>query len=156
MQLGRRRAVSELLATLMMIALTLSLGGYTTYMAINQYNLVQNAASLAALVQQQSAGKLISFVYSSVTPSGICPVYGGGNEGTTFTLALYNYGTVAFSTSEVFVNSSLISGWAGSPTNNIAANSMTTLTMTLPSCSHPSGQTVLLVDQYGDETQIGT
>ena len=151
-----RRGVSELLATLMMIAVTLSFGSYTTYFAISQYNLAQNTATLAAVVQQQSAGKLVSFIYSSVTPSGSCPAYGGSNEGTAFTLVLYNYGTAAFLTSGIFVNSTLISSWTGSPSANIAANGMTSFTLTLPSCSHPSGQTILLVDQYGDEVQIGT
>jgi flagellin-like protein len=150
MWLKCRRGVSELLATLMMIGVTLSFGGYITYAAIGQFNLAQNSASLAAAVQQQSAGKLISLVYSAVTQSGSCPVYGGYNEGS-LTLELYNYGTVSFTPSEAFINGTLYSG-AGS----IAASSMGAFSFASPSCVHPSGQTILLVDSYGDEVQIGT
>ena len=135
---------------MMMIGVTLSVGGYITMAAINQFNLAENDASLAALGQQQSAGKLISLVYSAVTPSGTCPAYGGHSEGT-LTLELYNYGTVTFTPSEAFDNGTLYSG-----TGSIAANTMAAFTFTSPSCVHPSGQTILLVDSYGNEIQIGT
>ena len=135
---------------MMMIGVTLSVGGYVTAAAINQFNLAQNAASLAALVQQQSAGKLISLVYSTVTPSGSCPAYVGYSEGI-LTLELYNYGTFTFTPSEAFDNGTLYSG-----TGSVAANSMAAFTFTLPSCVHPSGQTILLVDSYGNEMQFGT
>ena len=150
MKFQRRRAVSELLATMMMIGVTLSVGGYVTVAAINQFNLAENAASLAALVQQQSAGKMISLVYSTVAPSGSCPAYGGSSEGT-LTLQLYNYGTAAFTPTEAFDNGTLYSG-----TGSLAPGSMAAFTFTSPSCVHPSGQTILLVDSYGSEIQFGT
>jgi FlaG/FlaF family flagellin (archaellin) len=146
----RRRAVSELLATMMMIGVTLSVGGYITMAAINQFNLAENAASLAALVQQQSAGKLVSLVYSTVTPSGTCPAYGGHSEGT-LTLELYNYGTTTFAPSEAFDNGTLYAG-----TGSIAAGSMGAFAFASPPCVHASGQTILLVDSYGNEIQFGT
>ena len=135
---------------MMMIGVTLSLGGYVTFAAINQFSLAQTAASLAALVQEQSAGKLISLVYSTVAPSGTCPVYAGYNEGT-LTLELYNYGSVAFTPSEAFDNGTLASG-----SGNIAANSVGAFTFTSPPCVHAPGQTILLVDSYGNEIQTGT
>ena len=146
----RRHAVSELLATMMMIGVTLSVGGYVTVTAVGQFNLAQNAASLAAMAQQQSAGKLISLAYSTVTPNGTCPLYGGYSEGT-LTLELYNYGGVAFTPFEAFDNGTLFSG-----TGSIGPNGMAAFNFTSPPCVHPSGQTILLVDSYGDEIQLGT
>lgn len=144
----------------MMIGVTLSVGGFITVGAINQFSLAQNSASLAAAVQQASVEKLVSLVYGTVNEGsgGCATTYNGYTEGTTFTLALYNYGTVAFTPSELFDNSTLISSsnWSGAPSNSIAPGSMTTFTVTLTSCAHPSGQTVLLVDSYGDEVQVVT
>jgi hypothetical protein len=144
----------------MMIGVTLSVGGTVTVGAINEFNLSQNSASLAAVVQQASAGKLVSLVYDTVMQgSGGCStVYSGYTEGTTFTVALFNYGTVPFTPSEVFDNATLLSSgsWSGAPSNTITPGSMTTFTLTLASCIHPSGQTILLVDSYGDEAQVGT
>ena len=143
-----------------MIGVTLSVGGFITASALNQFNLAQNSASLAASVQQASAGKLVSLVYDAVAQgSGGCTaVYGGYTEGTSITVALYNYGTVAFTPSAVFGNSTLIpsSGWSGTPSNSMAPGSMTTFTAALTSCAHQSGQTLLFVDSFGDEVQVGT
>ena len=160
MKFQRRRAVSELLATMMMIGVTLSVGGFVTVDAINQFSLAQDSASTAALVQQASAGKLVSLVYDTVTQgSGGCTAaYEGYTEGVTLTVALYNYGTVVFTPSEVFDNATLVSSsnWSGAPSSNVTPGGMTTFTMALASCAHPSGQTLLLVDSYGDEVQLGT
>ncbi len=136
-----------------MVGVTLSFGSAITVIAINQFNLSNYAALLTAGAQQSSAGKLLSIIYGTVTQSGTCPVYAGYNEGTSYTVALYNYGTVSFTPIEVFVNSTLVSG---SPYGSIPAGGMTTYTLTLASCAHPSGQTFLLVDAYGDEVQVGT
>lgn len=153
MKLRKRSGVSELYASLLMIGVTLSFGSFVAASAIDQFNKSNYSGSLAVAAQQASAGKLISYVYAASTPSGSCPLYGGNREGTTFSLALYNYGTAAFSPTEVFVNSTLYSGGGYS---SIAAGSMATYALTLPSCAHTSGQTILLVDAYGDEVQFGT
>ncbi len=136
-----------------MVGVTLSFGSAITVIAINQFNLSNYAALLTAGAQQLSAGKLLSIVYGTVTQSGSCPMYRGYNEGTAYTLAMYNYGTVSFTPIEVFVNSTLVSG---SSYSSISAGGMTTYTLTLASCAHPSSQTFLLVDAYGDEVQVGT
>ena len=145
---------------MMMIGVTLSVGGFVTVDAINQFSLAQDSASTAALVQQASAGKLVSLVYDAVTQgSGGCTApYEGYTEGVTLTVALYNYGTVVFTPSEVFDNATLVpsSNWGGAPSSSVTPGGMTTFTMALASCSHPSGQTLLLVDSYGDDIQLGT
>lgn len=150
MKFRKRRAVSELLATMMMIGVTLSLGGYVTVAAINQFGLAQSTDSAAAMVQQQSAGKLVSLVYATVTPSGSCPTYEGESEGT-LALELYNYGTATFTPAEAFLNGTLYPGSGG-----VAPGSIGAFTFSSPPCVHPSGQTVLLADAYGTEVQLGT
>jgi len=146
----KRTAVSELLATMMMIGVTLSVGGYVTVAAINQFGLAQDTASAAAEIQQQSDGKLVSLIYATVTPSGSCHVYDGQGEGT-LVLELYDYGTVAFDPSEAFINGTLFAG-AGT----LTPGSIGAFTFSSPSCVHASGQTVVLVDPYGTEIQLGT
>jgi len=157
MRTGRsRHAVSELYASLLMIGVTLSFGGFVAAAAINQFNLSTYSGSLAASVQQASAGKQISYLYFTVTPgSGSCTaVYMGVAEGKATTLGLYNYGSAGMNPTEIFVNGTL--QYTGSGFGNIAPAGMTTYTLILSTCAHPSGQTVLLVDAYGDEVQFGT
>ncbi|MGD0396009.1 MAG: hypothetical protein ABSB26_03760 [Nitrososphaerales archaeon] len=154
MRLSKRHGVSELYASLMMIGVTLSFGSVVTIAAVNQFNLSSNSASLGILVQEASAGKQISLVYGTVPYPGTagCPSYHGYTEGKSYTLALYDYGSVAFTPGEIFINGSLI---AGGPYGTLSAGSMTVLTLTLGSCAHPAGQTFLLVDASGDEVQVG-
>ena len=119
MKFQRRRAVSELLATMMMIGVTLSVGGFVTVDAINQFSLAQDSASTAALVNRLRRG---SSFHWSMMPSrrgsgGCTAAYEGYTEGVTLTVALYNYGTVVFTPLEVFDNATLVSGsnWSGAP-----------------------------------------
>lgn len=135
---------------MMMIGVTLSLGGYVTVAAINQFGLAQDAASAAAAIQQQSAGKLVSLVYATVTTSASCPIYDGQSEGT-LELELYDFGTVAFDPSETFINGTLFAG-----TGTLSPGSIGAFAFSSPSCVHASGQTVVLVDAYGTEIQLGT
>jgi len=146
----KRRAVSELLATMTMIGVTLSLGGYVTVAAINQLGLAQGSASAAAMVQQQSSEKLVSLVYATVAPSGGCPTYDGSSEGT-LVLELYDFGTVAFGPAEAFINGTLYAGTGTIPPGSIGAFAFSS-----PSCVHASGQTIVMVDPYGVEIQLGT
>ncbi|MDA4129056.1 MAG: hypothetical protein OK422_06355 [Thaumarchaeota archaeon] len=142
-----------MLASIMMIGVTLGFGGYVTNTAISQFNLAQNADAFAASSQEASVGKLVSLIYSTSTPSQSCPLYGGYNEGNVLILTFYDYGTTTFSPGEVFVNLTL---YGGSGYGKIAPNAMTTFTLTLPTCAHPSGQIILLVDTSGDEVQFET
>ncbi len=148
--------MSELYASVMMIGVTLVFGSFVATAAINQFNLSTYSGSLAASVQQASAGKQVSYVYFAVTPgSGSCTtMYRGVTEGRATTLALYNYGSAGMNPTEIFVNGTL--QYSGTGFGNIAPASMTTYSLTLSSCAHPSGQTFLFVDASGDEVQIGT
>ncbi len=158
MQMNRRAAVSELYASLLMMGVTVSFGGFVAAAAINQFNLSTYTGSLASSVQQATAGKLISFVYFTVAPGSGTPscstTYQGVTEGKTSTLSLYNYGTASLNPTELFVNGTL--EYSGTGLGNIVPASLTTYTLTLSSCAHPTGQTILLVDAYGDELQLGT
>jgi hypothetical protein len=152
-QLSRRTGVSELYAAMLMIGITLVFGGFVTGAAISQFGLASYSASVGAAVQEASVGKLVSFVYGVASPSGSCPVHGGVNEGTAYTIALYNYGTANFTPIEVFFNGTL---YTGGGYGIVPTASLTTFTLTLSSCAHSSGQTVLLVDAHGDEVQFET
>jgi hypothetical protein len=138
---------------MLMIGVTLVFGGFVTSAAISQFNLASYSASLGASVQEASFDKLVSFVYGVASPSGSCPLHNGANEGTAYTIALYNYGTVSFTPTEVFFNGTL---YTGGGYGTVPTASLTTFTLTLSSCAHSSGQTILLVDAHGDEVQFET
>jgi hypothetical protein len=156
MRLKRRSGVSELYAAIMMVGVTLAFGSFVASAAINQFNLSTYSGSLAAQVQEASAGKQISFVYFVVAPgSGSCTgTYLGVTEGENATLALYNFGSVGMNPTEIFVNGTLL--YSGTGYGDIAPASMTTYSLNLGTCAHASGQTILLVDAYGDEIEFGT
>ncbi len=158
----RKRAVSELYASLMMVGVTLSFGSVVTVAAVNSFNLTSSSASAAIAVQEASAGQQISLLYGTVNGLVVngCPTYRGADgltyhSQTTYTLALYDYGSIPFTPNEIFDNSTMIATWSGSPTNTLAAGGATVFTIATP-CARPSGQTFLLVDTYGDEVQVGT
>jgi hypothetical protein len=112
-----KRGISELYASMLMVGVTLSFGGVIAIAAISQFNLSTYSGSLAAAGQQASLSKQISLVYGTVpTPgSGGCTTsYKGFTEGTGYTLALYNFGSVGFTHSEVFDNGTLLGGSYGS------------------------------------------
>jgi hypothetical protein len=156
MRIKRRSGVSELYAAIMMVGVTLAFGSFVASAAINQFNLSTYSGSLAAQVQEASAGKQISFVYFVIAPgSGSCTgTYRGVTEGENATLALFNYGSVGMNPTEIFVNGTLL--YSGAGFGDIAPANMTTFSLTLDSCAHASGQTILLVDAYGDEVQFAT
>jgi hypothetical protein len=138
---------------MLMVGATLLFGGFVTATAISQFGVSGYSASLGTAVQEASSGKLVSFVYGVATPSGSCPAYRGVNEGTTYTLALYNYGTASFIPTELFLNSTL---YGGGGYGAVPTGTLTAFTLTLPACTHSSGQTVLMVDAHGDEVQLET
>ncbi len=151
----RRRGISELYASVLMIGATLSLGGFVASSAVTQFSRSTGSYSLAAAVQAASSGKQVSLVYGLVSApgSGGCTkAYGGYSEGTAYVLVLYNFGSVGFTPSRVFDNVTLLSG---GPYQSLAPGTMATYSFTL-ACAHSSGQTFLLVDSAGDEVQVGT
>lgn len=151
---SRRAAVSELYASLLMVGVTLSLGGAVTAAAMSQYGMQTSSASVSGSVEQASVGKLVSLVYAQVSPgSGGCTrTYYGATEGDTLTLDLFDYGPSAFTPSVIVINSTLFA----SDYPALLPGGMTAYALTLPECAHASGQTILLEDSRGDEVEIGT
>jgi hypothetical protein len=138
---------------MMMIGVTLGFGGYVTNAALNQFGIAQNAGAAASAVQEAQASKLVSLVYSTVAGSQSCPLFSGYNEGTVLTVALYNYGQSSFSPVEAYLNSTQ---YLGTGYGNISPGTMSTFSFTFSSCLHAPGQSILLVDAYGDELELAT
>jgi hypothetical protein len=137
---------------MLMIGVTLSLGGIISIAALGQFGLATDQASLGSSLEQRSAGTQLSLVYASVTPASSCPSYRGEEEGTNLTVAVFDYGTVGSTPVEIMVNSTAHSGaYATVPSGGLAAYSVT-----LGTCAHGPGQSILLVDSVGDEVQLGT
>ncbi len=155
MKVCKRNGVSELLTTLILVAITLSFGAYIAQIAISQDAQQQAAAQGAASQEQAAANRLLSLVYATVTPgSGGCiTTYSGATEGTSLNVAIYDYGSTPFDTAYVFVNGTV---YGGSGYGTIEANSLAQFTLTMSSCIHQTGQTILLVDVNGGELQIQT
>jgi len=151
-QRRRRRGVSELYASLLMVGVTLTLGGAVVSAALGQFTQAEDSASVGASVQQASAEVRVGLVYLVAPSSGSCPTYGGYGEGTAVTIALYNYGVLAFTPSEIFLNGT---GYGGgfSP---LPAGSMEAYALSLGGCAHPQGETVVITDSRGDEVQFAT
>lgn len=147
-----RRGVSELYASMLMIGVTLSIGGFVAMAATSGFGLAAGSASLGTSLQQSSSELRVGLVYSAVVPSGSCPVYQGFTEGTSLTLSFYDYGTVGFAPVEFVLNST---AYAGSYAT-LTPGTMSQYTIALSSCAHSSGQTVLAVDSQGDEMQVET
>ena len=148
----RRRGVSELYASMMMLGVTLTMGGLVASAAIGQLGLQNGSASMGAALAQESAGKDLALVYLVAAPSGSCPVYAGYHEGTTLTLAVYNYGTERFAPSALAINGTVYAGGYSA----VGPGSLGTFALSLGSCAHASGETVLLVDSVGDEVQLAS
>jgi hypothetical protein len=145
---------------MLMVGVTLSFGSVITAAAVQQFNASTSGEAFAASAEQASVGKQISLVYGTVVAgSGGCtttykgPDGGTYTEGKSYTLVLYNYGSVPFTPDEVFDNGTLLAVGAYStvPASGLASN-----TLTLVSCAHPAGQTILLVDSSGVEISVGT
>jgi uncharacterized membrane protein len=145
---------------MLMVGATLSFGSLITAAAIAQFNAAASGASLVASAEQASVGRQVSLVYGTVVAgSGGCtatykgPDGGTYTQGKTYTLVLYNYGSVSFTPDEVFDNGTLLAvgGYSTIPASGLTSNSFT-----LASCAHPAGQTFLLVDTSGDEISVET
>lgn len=139
-------------AAVLMVGVTLSLGSLVVAAATAQFGLGTDSASLGASLRQEAAQTQLGLVYDSVQPSGSCPSYGGYQEGTSLTLAVYDYGTEGFAPSGFVVNSTLYGGSYAA----LAPGTLGEYTLTLADCAHPSGLTIVAFDGSGDEVQFGT
>ena len=145
-----RESISELYASLLMVGVTLAVGGLVASSALGQFALANDSASLNAMTQEASARIQVGLVYLVVEQSGSCPVYEGFHEGTNVMIAIYNHGGAPFVPAELILNGTLYAG----NYDPIGPGSLGTFTITLTTCSHSSGQTVILVDSAGDEVQF--
>jgi len=145
-----RRGVSELYASVLMVGVTISLGGVLVAAAMGSIGQAQSASALGASLLQSASGKELGIIYAAVASSGSCPTYRGVNEGTVMTVALFDYGSDGFTPAEFVVNSTM---YAGSY-HSLAPGAMGQFVLTLGSCAHSSGQTITAVDAQGDEAQF--
>jgi hypothetical protein len=144
--------VSELYASMLMIGVTLSVGSIVVFSAVSQFGLAANAESLGASLQNSASGVEVTLVYAAVTSSSACQNYQGSDEGTSLAVSLYNFGASDFRPTELVVNDSVFVGDYAT----LQPGSMSVYTVTLGSCAHSSGQTILALDALGDEVQFGS
>jgi hypothetical protein len=135
-----------------MIGVTLSLGGYVAFAAVEQFGMATDAASLGTSLELSSSGVQLGFVYAAVAPSAACPVYAGHDEGTSLTVSFFDYGTSPFAPAEFYVNSTAYPGTYPI----LSPGGLVPYTIDVSTCAHSTGQTVLAVDAAGDEVQVGT
>ena len=135
---------------MLMIGVTLSLGSFVAFAAVGQFGLAADSASLGASLAQSSAETQLGLVYVAIASSNSCPVVGGVHEGTSLTLAVYNYGSTAFTPAELLVNSSAFAG--AYPTT--PPGSLGLYGVTLAGCAHTSGQSVVAEDSSGDVLEV--
>jgi hypothetical protein len=135
---------------MLLVGVTLALGSLVATSALAQSDLANSSASLGAASEEASARVQIGLVYLAVASSGSCPAYGGYHEGTSLSVAVYNYGGGTFAPAELVLNQTVYPG-SYSP---LGPGSMGTYTLTLAACSHSAGQTVMLADAAGDEAQF--
>jgi flagellin-like protein len=147
-----RPGVSEILASLLMVGVTVALGGLVAAAAAGQLSSAAGSASLGASLQESSDGAQVSLVYAVAASPGSCPTYGGVQEGTSLTFALFDYGTASFGPAAVLVNSTLYSGAYA----QLSAGALGVYTISLGACAHPSGQTLLMAAADGKEVQFET
>jgi hypothetical protein len=133
-----------------MVGVTLTVGGLVASSALGQFALANDSASLSAVIQETSARIQIGVVYLVALSSGSCPVYGGYHEGNTIEIAIYNYGGTPFTPSEMIFNGTVHAGSYAS----LGPGSLGAYALTLTTCSHSSGQTVIVADSAGDEVQF--
>ena len=147
----RRSGISELYASMLMVGVTLVLGGLVTSSAIGQFSFAGSSASLVGAVGA-NPGSEIGLVYFVAVPSGSCPADQGYREGTSVNMAFYDYGDSVFAPVEIALNGSV---YAGSYVP-IGPGGMGAYSLNLASCARSPGETVTLVDRQGDEVQFAT
>jgi len=137
---------------MLMVGVTLSLGSAVVVAAIGSFGEADSTASLGASLQESASGVQLGLVYAAVPSVGSCPVYQGANEGTSLTLALFDFGTVAFTPMEFVVNSTVYTG----SYSIIIPSAMSQYVIILGTCAHASGLTIFVADAQGDEVQVGS
>jgi FlaG/FlaF family flagellin (archaellin) len=148
--LDPRGGISELYASVLMVGVTLTVGGLVASSALGQFALANDSASISAMSQDTSARIQIGLVYIVAVSSGSCPVYGGYHEGTTVEISLFNYGGATFAPAEMVLNGTVYTGSYAI----LGPGSLGTYALTATACAHSSGQTLVVADSMGDEVQF--
>ena len=144
---GRRRAVSEMLSAIILIAIVMVVFAAAVYPLYLRYQAVSQSAASAVSRSAQSAGVGISLTYWTATPV---------SGGTQVTLYLYSYGTSPFTPSEVVTyvagNTYALGGGQfqlsvdGNAASTIPPDSPAVLTYTVPyTGAWPSSFSVTLI-----------
>jgi hypothetical protein len=144
--------VSELYAALLLMGVTLSVGSVVVAAATTQFGLAGGSASLGASLRAGAAETQLSLIYAAVQPSGSCPSYRGVQEGTSLTVALYDFGAAGFTPSGFVVNST---GYGGAFAET-GPGEMGQYTVALGVCAHQPGLKILVYDAAGDVAEFGT
>lgn len=137
---------------MLMIGVTLSLGGLVSVAAMGQLTLGAGQSSLGASLDLRSAGTLVSLVYAVVPVSGSCPGYMGQGEGTTLVISVYDYGDQGFSPAVITVNATAHEG----NYTTVLPGSISTYDVPLGSCAHQTGQSILMAASTGEVFQFET
>jgi hypothetical protein len=144
--------VSELYASVLMVGVTISLGSVLVAAALGTIGQAEGATSLGESLQQSASGRELSLTFVTVASSGTCPSYMGADEGTTMTVALFDYGADSFAPVEIIVNATI---YPGSYTA-LSPGTMSQYAVPLEGCAHSTGQTITVVDAQGGEVQVAT
>ena len=145
-----RGGISELYASVLMVGVTLAVGSLVASSALGQLVMANDAASLSSMSQEASAGIQLGLVYLVAASSGSCPPYGGYHEGTAIEIAIYNYGKTPFKPAQMILNGTVFAG----PYAPLAPGSLWTYALTMTTCTHSSGQTVLVQNSAGEGVQF--
>ena len=135
-----------------MIGVTLSVGSAVVSSAMSQFGAIAFDDSVGASLQRSSLGTQVGLVYAVVASSGGCPAYQGNNEGTGLSVALYNFGSSSFRPALFVVNSTAFAGTYAA----LGPRAMSVYAIGLGFCAHSGGQTVIAVDNQGDELLFGS
>jgi len=142
--------ISELYASVLMVGVTLTVGGLVASSALGQFAMANDSASLSAMTRESSARIQVGLVYLMAAPSGSCPAYGGYHEGTMVEIAIYNYGGAIFAPTEIVLNGTIYAGDYAP----LAPGILGTYALKTTTCSHSSGQILVVADSSGNEVQF--
>lgn len=144
--LRSRRAISEIVSALLLTTAILSIGGAMTLSLSNQLSGSNQGILVSLQQQQEAAGKLLSYTYSSLNSGNLV-------------VQVYNYGFTGYAPAYVFVNitshSFSLQNTNGQSVSVIAPGAAANIVIS-GTFTRATGQTVYLVDAYGVVFEFGT
>ncbi len=148
-EIKNRSAFSELVTALMLMAVVLAVGGSIATIELGQLSASQQGIMVALRQEKDSAGKLLSLVYSNL------------NAQSRLVVEVYDYGTVSYSPISVYVDQAKVTFTLTDPITGLQVSSIPAggrgdITVTSTTYTSSSGHTVYLVDGVGDVIQFST